>query len=50
VIAAIIPALLGVGIGALLFSGLGSNPGITAQSLQLVKLDTVPAPDLGDLL
>ena len=50
VIAAIIPALLGVGIGALLFSGMGSNPGITAQSLQLVKLDTVPAPDLGDLL
>jgi H+/Cl- antiporter ClcA len=50
VIAAIIPALLGVGIGALLFSGMGSNPGITAQSLQLVKLDSVPAPDLGDLL
>ena len=50
VIAAIIPALLGVGVGALLFSGLGDNAGITAQSLQLVKLDSVPAPDIGDLL
>ena len=50
VIAAIIPALLGVGVGALLFSGLGSTPGITAQSLQLVKLSTVPPPDIGDLL
>jgi len=50
VIAAIVPSLLGVGIGALLFSGLGDNAGITAQSLQLVKLDSVPAPGIGDLL
>ena len=50
VIAATIPAILGVGVGALLYSGLGSAPGIQAQSLQLVKLDSVPTPDLGDLL
>ena len=50
VIAATLPALLGVGVGALLFSGLGDAPGIKNQSLQLVHLDSVPAPVVGDLL
>ncbi|HSK25836.1 MAG TPA: chloride channel protein [Jiangellales bacterium] len=50
VIAATIPALLGVGVGALMFSGLGDTPGVRAQSLQLVELASVPAPGIGDLL
>lgn len=50
VIAATLPALLGVGVGALVFSGLGDTPGIQSQSLQLVQLDSVPTPDIGDLL
>ncbi len=50
VIAATIPALLGVGVGAVLFTGLGDNPGIAAQSLQLVELNNVTPPDIGDLL
>ncbi len=49
VIAATLPALLGVGTGALLFTGFGDTAGIAAQSLQLVELDTAPRPDLGDL-
>ena len=50
VIAATLPALLGVGVGALLFSGLGDTPGVKNQSLQLVRLDSVPTPVVGDLL
>lgn len=50
VIAATLPALLGVGVGAVIFTGLGNNTGIKAQSLQLVELDSVPIPDIGDLL
>ncbi len=50
VIIATLAALLGVGVGAILFTGLGSNEGIQAQSLQLVELDSVPTPDIGDLL
>jgi H+/Cl- antiporter ClcA len=50
VIIATLAALLGVGVGAVLFTGLGNNDGITAQSLQLVELDSVPTPDIGDLL
>jgi H+/Cl- antiporter ClcA len=50
VIAATLPALLGVGVGALVFSGLGDTPGVQSQSLQLVELDSVPTPDIGDLL
>jgi H+/Cl- antiporter ClcA len=50
VIIATLAALLGVGVGAILFTGLGNNDGITAQSLQLVELDSVPIPDIGDLL
>ena len=50
VLAATLAALLGVGVGAVLFSGFGDNDGIKAQSLQLVKLGSVPSPDLGDLL
>jgi chloride channel protein, CIC family len=50
VIVATLPALLGVGVGAVLFTGLGDNAGITAQSLQLVELTSVPRPDVGDLL
>ena len=50
VIVATLPALLGVGVGAVLFTGLGNNAGIAAQSLQLVELDSVTRPDIGDLL
>ncbi len=50
VIAATVAALLGVGAGAILFSGLGDNPGVQAQSLQLVELDSFPAPEFGDFL
>ncbi len=50
VIAATIAALLGVGAGAVLFTGLGDLPGVQAQSLQLVELDSIPVPELGDLL
>lgn len=50
VIAATLPALLGVGVGAVLFTGLGNTDGTKAQSLQLVELDSVPTPDIGDLL
>ena len=50
VIAATLPALLGVGVGAVLFTGLGNTAGIAAQSLQLVDLDSVTPPDIGDLL
>ncbi len=50
VLAATLPTLLGVGVGAVLFSGFGDTAGIKDQSLQLVKLSSVPSPDLGDLL
>lgn len=50
VLAATLPTLLGVGVGAVLFSGLGNSAGIQDQSLQLVKLEETPSPDLGDLL
>ncbi len=50
VIAATIAALLGVGVGSIVFTGLGDTAGITSQSLQLVKLSSVPSPDLADLL
>lgn len=50
VIAATVAALLGVGVGAILFTGLDNVAGVQAQSLQLVGLDSVPTPDVGDLL
>jgi H+/Cl- antiporter ClcA len=50
VIAVMLPALLGVGVGSLVFSGLGNTAGIQSQSLQLVQLDSVPRPDLANLL
>jgi H+/Cl- antiporter ClcA len=50
VIAVMLPALLGVGVGSLVFSGLGNTAGIQGQSLQLVQLDSVPRPDLANLL
>lgn len=50
VIAATIAALLGVGVGAILFTGLGDLEGVQAQSLELVGLTSVPVPDVGDLL
>ncbi len=50
VIAATIAAILGVGVGAILFTGLGDLAGVQAQSLQIVELVSVPTPDLGDLL
>jgi H+/Cl- antiporter ClcA len=50
VIAATVVALLGVGVGSLVFTGLGDTAGVKAQSLQLVQLSSVPSPDLADLL
>lgn len=50
VIVATIAALLGVGVGAVLFTGLGERAGVQAQSLQLVELTSVPVPGVGDLL
>ncbi len=50
VIAATIAALLGVGVGAVLFTGLGDLAGVQAQSLKLVGLTSVPPPDVADLL
>jgi H+/Cl- antiporter ClcA len=50
VIAVMLPALLGVGVGSLVFSGLGNTAGIQGQSLQLVQLSSVPRPDLANLL